>query len=78
MSPVRTPPFTLAAAGVTLGASQRLPGEQVLEGEPAVVETEDGPVLELAQGVVGSFAEGERTVWRVRETLRKLYTVALA
>ncbi|HET9125858.1 MAG TPA: cupin domain-containing protein [Solirubrobacteraceae bacterium] len=44
----------------------------------AIVEIENGPVLELAPGIVGSFAGGERTVWRVRETLRKLYTVALA
>jgi uncharacterized cupin superfamily protein len=44
----------------------------------AVVEIEGGPVLELAPGVVGSFAGGERTVWRVGETLRKLYTVSTA
>jgi uncharacterized cupin superfamily protein len=44
----------------------------------ATVEIEDGSVLELAPGVVGSFAGGERTVWRVGETLRKLYTVSTA
>jgi uncharacterized cupin superfamily protein len=43
----------------------------------AVVEIQDGPTLELVPGVVGSFAGGERTVWRVHETLRKLYTVSL-
>lgn len=43
----------------------------------AVVEIEGGPTLELTAGVVGSFAGGERTVWRVHETLRKLYTVSL-
>jgi uncharacterized cupin superfamily protein len=43
----------------------------------AVVEIEGGPTLQLAPGVVGSFAGGERTVWRVHETLRKLYTVRL-
>ena len=42
----------------------------------AVVEVQDGPTLELSPGVVGSFAGGERTVWRVHETLRKLYTVS--
>ncbi|HLI60000.1 MAG TPA: cupin domain-containing protein [Solirubrobacteraceae bacterium] len=48
----------------------------VLSGR-ATVEIEDGSTLELSPGVVGSFAGGERTVWRVRETLRKLYTVSL-
>lgn len=43
----------------------------------ALVEIKDGPTLELVPGVVGSFAGGERTVWRVQETLRKLYTVSL-
>jgi uncharacterized cupin superfamily protein len=44
----------------------------------AVVEIEGGSTLELAPGVVGSFAGGEHTVWRVQETLRKLYTVSTA
>ena len=44
----------------------------------ATVEIDEGPVLELTAGVVGSFAGGERTVWRVQETLRKLYTVSTA
>jgi uncharacterized protein len=48
----------------------------VLSGR-ATVEIQGGPTLELAAGVVGSFAGGERTVWRVRETLRKFYTVSL-
>jgi len=43
----------------------------------ATVEIEHGPTLELQAGDVGSFAGGEHTVWRVHETLRKLYTVAL-
>jgi uncharacterized cupin superfamily protein len=43
----------------------------------ATVEIADGPVLELKAGVIGGFAGGERTVWRVRETVRKLYTVAV-
>jgi uncharacterized protein len=42
----------------------------------ATVEVQGGPTLELAPGVVGSFAGGEHTVWRVHETLRKLYTVS--
>ena len=44
----------------------------------ATVEIEEGPTLELGPGAVGAFAGGERTVWRVQETLRKLYTVSLA
>jgi len=44
----------------------------------ATVEVQDGPTLELSPGVVGSFAGGENTVWRVHETLRKLYTVSAA
>jgi hypothetical protein len=42
----------------------------------ATVEIEDGPTLKLAPGVVGGFQAGARTVWRVSETLRKVYTVA--
>jgi uncharacterized protein len=44
----------------------------------ARVEVQDGPVLELAPGVVGSFPAGARTVWHVTDTLRKVYTVAIA
>ena len=44
----------------------------------AVVEVRDGPTLELVPGIAGAFAGGERTVWRVSETLRKVYTVSLA
>lgn len=47
----------------------------VLAGE-ATVAIDGGPTLELRPGIVGSFAGGERTIWRVRTTLRKLYTVA--
>ena len=42
----------------------------------ATVEIEGGPTLELAPGVVGGFQAGATTVWRVHETLRKVYTVA--
>jgi uncharacterized cupin superfamily protein len=41
----------------------------------ATVEVEGGPVLELAPGTVGMLRAGDRTVWRVRETLRKAYQV---
>jgi uncharacterized cupin superfamily protein len=39
----------------------------------ATVEIEDGPTLELAPGVTGVLRAGDRTVWRVHETLRKVY-----
>jgi uncharacterized cupin superfamily protein len=39
----------------------------------ATVQIEDGPTLELAPGTVGTLRAGDRTVWRVHETLRKVY-----
>jgi uncharacterized protein len=120
VSATEAPPFALDATTLQLEEPDRLPAEQVLEGEPATaeralwtspdgaiesgiweitagvstdveaaevflvvsgratVEIDGGPTLELAPGVVGSFAGGERTVWRVQETLRKLYTVSTA
>jgi uncharacterized cupin superfamily protein len=39
----------------------------------ATVEIEGGPTLELAPGTVGVLHAGDRTVWRVSETLRKVY-----
>jgi uncharacterized cupin superfamily protein len=39
----------------------------------ATVEVEGGPTLELAPGTVGTLRAGDRTVWRVHETLRKVY-----
>jgi uncharacterized cupin superfamily protein len=39
----------------------------------ATVEIEGGPTLELAPGTVGVLHAGDRTVWRVHETLRKVY-----
>ena len=39
----------------------------------ATIEIEDGPVLEVRPGDVGVLRAGDRTVWRVHETLRKVY-----
>jgi uncharacterized cupin superfamily protein len=39
----------------------------------ATVHIEGGPTLELAPGTVGTLRAGDRTVWRVHETLRKVY-----
>lgn len=44
----------------------------VLSGR-ATVEIEGGPTLELAPGTLGLLRAGDRTVWRVHETLRKVY-----
>ena len=47
----------------------------VLTGRARVV-IEGGPTLELAPGTVGILNAGDRTVWRVTETLRKVYQLS--
>jgi uncharacterized protein len=49
----------------------------VLSGR-ATVEVADGPTLELEPGTVGLLRAGDRTRWRVHETLRKVYQVTSA
>lgn len=44
----------------------------VLEGD-ATVRFEDGESVELRPGAVVRLRAGERTVWEVRSTLRKVY-----
>jgi uncharacterized cupin superfamily protein len=39
----------------------------------ATVEVEGGPTLELEPGVVGVLQAGDRAVWRIHETLRKVF-----
>lgn len=39
----------------------------------ATVAVEGGPVLELSPGVAGLLRAGDRTLWTVHETLRKVY-----
>ena len=41
----------------------------------ATVEVEGGPTLELEPGVVGVLRVGDRTVWRIHETLRKVFQI---
>jgi hypothetical protein len=41
----------------------------------ATVEVEDGPTLELEPGVVGVLRAGDRAVWRIHETLRKVFQI---
>lgn len=48
----------------------------VLSGR-ATVEVEGGEPLELGPGTVGILRAGERTVWRVRERLRKVFQITL-
>ncbi len=44
----------------------------VLAGD-ATVSLDDGSSIELTRGVVVRLHAGDRTVWEVRQTLRKLY-----
>ena len=44
----------------------------------ATIELEDGRVLEVGPGDAAVLREGERTVWRVHETLRKVYQLTYA
>jgi uncharacterized protein len=46
----------------------------VLSGR-ATIDVEGAPSLELGPGSVGLLHEGDRTTWRVHETLRKIYQV---
>jgi uncharacterized cupin superfamily protein len=46
----------------------------VLSGR-ATIEVEGGETLEVEPGTVGLLHEGDRTIWRVHETLRKIYQV---
>jgi hypothetical protein len=64
---------------ITPGVSTDVEAEEtfVVVSGAATVEIEGGATLELAPGVVGGFPAGARTVWRVAETLRKVYTVVV-
>lgn len=44
----------------------------VLSGRGSV-EFEDGEVVPLAPGVVVKLAKGDKTIWHISETLRKVY-----
>ena len=41
----------------------------------ATVEVEGGATLELESGVVGVLRAGDRAVWRIQETLRKVFQI---
>ena len=59
------------------GASRDVEADElfVVVSGRATVEVEAGPDLELGPGDVGVFRSGQRTTWRVRETLRKVFQV---
>jgi hypothetical protein len=69
-----------ASAGVweiTPGVVTDVEAEEVfvvLSGR-ATIEIEGGPTLEVGPGDFGALRAGDRTVWRVHETLRKVYSV---
>jgi hypothetical protein len=48
----------------------------VLSGR-ATIEIADGPTLEVGPGDLCVLAQGARTVWRVHETLRKVFAVSV-
>jgi ABC-2 type transport system ATP-binding protein len=52
--------------------------KQRLHGDAVAIELEDGRVLEVGPGDAAVLREGERTVWRVHETLRKVYQLYYA
>ncbi|MBB5632488.1 hypothetical protein BKA04_000711 [Cryobacterium mesophilum] len=59
----------------TAGVSTDVEADEVfvvLSGA-ATVAFEDGTVVSLVPGTVGRLREGQRTVWTVTETLRKVY-----
>jgi uncharacterized cupin superfamily protein len=76
----------MSAAGVTadLGIWEITPGTVtdveadelfvVLSGR-ATIAFEDGPVLEVGPGDACRLKAGQRTVWTVHETLRKVYAI---
>lgn len=58
-----------------VGASRDVEADEVfvvLFGA-ATVEFENGPTVTLGPGSVGRLHEGQRTVWTVTQTLRKVY-----
>jgi len=71
-----------AVAGATVGLWEMTQGAAtdveadevfvVLSGS-ATVEFDDGEVLELTPGVVVRLRAGDRTLWTVHTTLRKIY-----
>lgn len=47
----------------------------IVQAGRATVEIQDGPTLHLEPGVVGVLHAGDRTVWHIHETLRKVFAI---
>lgn len=61
---------------MTPGAMSDIEAEElfvVLSGAATVEFLDDGSSVELSPGFIGRLRSGDRTVWTVRETLRKVY-----
>lgn len=81
-------PFTHRVADLELEPAPLDPSA-IVEGSPdveadelfvvvsgrATVEVEGGPTLELEPGVVGVLRAGDRAVWRIHQTLRKVFQI---
>ena len=62
---------------ITPGVVQDVEADElfVVVSGRATVEVEGGPTLELEPGVVGVLRAGDRAVWRIHETLRKVFQI---
>jgi uncharacterized cupin superfamily protein len=61
---------------MTTGAMSDIESDEVfvvISGRATVRFEHDGTLLALGPGTVGRLAAGQRTVWTVTETLRKVY-----
>lgn len=84
-NPVTTDAQLVKQHNVRYGVWQIMPGRRVevaptgmfvvLSGR-ATVAVDGGPTLELVAGTVCVWDGGERTVWTVHETLRKVWCIA--
>jgi uncharacterized protein len=61
----------------TAGASRDVESDElfVVVSGRATIEIEGGPVLEVGPGDAAVLRAGDRTVWTVHETLRKVFQV---
>ena len=78
---VTSPAFTIGVWEITPGVVTDTEVDEtfvVLTGEATVEFEGSGRILQLAPGVVGQLAAGDRTTWRVTSTLRKVYVAPVA
>jgi uncharacterized protein len=62
---------------ITPGVVQDVEADElfVVVSGRATVEVQGGPTLELEPGVVGVLRAGDCAVWRIHETLRKVFQI---